>query len=307
MSASMSGEVTAASLLAPGAVLEKVADGCVWSEGPVWVPADESLRWSDIPNNRIMQFHPGTNTASVYRANVGFTNGRIADARGAVVQCSHGGRALELDDGSHVSTIVDSWNGHRFNSPNDVIVRSDGSIWFTDPPYGIQVLGEGYPGEREYGDNFVFRIDPADGSLSVVISDIEEPNGLAFSPDESILYVSDTSAARRTDGGGNRHIRAYDVIDGRTGKNGRTVVTLETGLPDGFRVDDEGRIWSSSDSGVRIFSPGGDSLGTIDVPEVVGNLCFGGTGGSDLYITATTSLYRIGTRSTDASARWRRK
>ncbi|MFM9920280.1 SMP-30/gluconolactonase/LRE family protein [Lacisediminihabitans sp. H27-G8] len=307
MSASVGGDVMIASLLAPGATLEKLASGCVWAEGPAWIAGDQSVRWSDIPNDRIMQFHPGTNTTSVYRAGVGFTNGRTTDATGAVVQCSHGARAIERDDGRTVTTIAAAWAGRRFNSPNDVVVHSDGSIWFTDPPYGIQVSGEGHPGEREYGDNFVFRIDPSDASVTVVIADIEEPNGLAFSPDESILYVSDTSAARASGGGGNRHIRAYDTIDGRTCKNGRTIASLHSGLPDGFRVDEHGRVWTSSDSGVQIFSQAGDHLATIAVPEVVSNLCFGGADGSDLYITATTSLYRIRTRTTDASALWRRK
>ena len=294
-------------LLVPAATIEKMAGGCVWSEGPTWVAHAQSVRWSDIPNDRIMQFHPGSNTASVYRDAVGFTNGRAIDASGVVIQCSHGGRAVERDDAGITTIIADSWAGRRFNSPNDVVVHSDGSIWFTDPPYGIQVEGEGHAGEREYGDNFVFRIDPMDGSVTVVIADVEEPNGLAFSPDESILYVSDTSAARSVDGTGNRHIRAYDVTDGRTCKNGRTIITLASGLPDGFRVDAEGRIWSSSDSGVQVFMPDGGYVGSIEVPEVVGNLCFGGEDGSDLYITATTSLYRIRTRTTDASAHWRRK
>jgi gluconolactonase len=307
MIASMGGEMMVAALIAPGAALEKIASGCIWAEGPAWVPSDQSVRWSDIPNDRIMQFYPDSKTVSVYRTDVGFTNGRTTDARGAVVQCSHGARALELDDGHAVRTIVDTWAGRRFNSPNDVVVHSDGSIWFTDPPYGIQVEGEGCAGEREYGDNFVFRIDPEDTSVTVVVTDVEEPNGLAFAPDESTLYVSDTSAARATDGTGNRHIRAYDILDGRTCKNGRTILSLESGLPDGFRVDKDGRIWTSSDLGVQIFTSGGEHLGTIEVPEIVSNLCFGGDDGSDLYITATTSLYRIRTRTTDASALWRRK
>lgn len=307
MSSMTRDDITVLTLLAPAAALEKVASGCIWSEGPTWIPDAHSVRWSDIPNDRIMQFHPESNTASVYRTAVGFTNGRAIDSRGAVIQCSHGARAVERDEGGITTIITDSWAGHRFNSPNDVAVRSDGSIWFTDPPYGIEVAGEGHAGEREYGDNFVFRIDAVDGAVTVVVADVEEPNGLAFSPDESILYISDTSAARSLDGAGNRHIRAYDVADGRTCKNGRTIVTLPTGLPDGFRVDADGRIWSSSDSGVQVFTSEGAHIGTIDVPEVVGNLCFGGEDGSDLYITATTSLYRIRTRTTDASAQWRRK
>lgn len=294
-------------LLAPAAELEKVASGCVWSEGPTWVPHDESVRWSDIPNNRIMQFHPESNRASVYLADAGFTNGRTTDADGAVIQCSHGGRSVERDDGTTTATVVSSWAGGRFNSPNDVVVRSDRSIWFTDPPYGITVQGEGFPGEREYRDNFVFRIDPDTQRVSVVVTDVEEPNGLAFSPDESLLYVSDTSAARRSDGTGNRQLRAYDVVDGHTCKNGRTLFALASGLPDGFRVDRVGRIWTSSEIGVLVYSPDGSLLATIEVPEIVGNLCFGGPDGTDLYIAASTSLYRIRTLTADASERWRRK
>lgn len=294
-------------LIAPAATLEKLAGDCVWSEGPAWVPEAESVRWSDIPNNRIMQFLPASNSASVYRSDAGFTNGRTTDMDGAVIQCSHGGRSIERDDGTTTTTLVSSWVGGRFNSPNDVVVRSDGSIWFTDPPYGITVKGEGYPGEREYHDNFVFRFDPDDESVSVVVTDVEEPNGLAFSPDESLLYVSDTSAARSAEGKGNRHVRAYDVIDGRTCKNGRTLFGLKSGLPDGFRVDSDGRIWTSSETGVLVYSPEGSHLATIEVPEVVANLCFGGPDGRDLYITASTSLYRIRTLTADASARWRKK
>lgn len=294
-------------LLPHGAELERVASGCIWSEGPAWVPDIQALRWSDIPNNRIMQFHPETGTTSVYRDQTGFANGRTTDNNGVVIQCSHGKRAIEGDDGTRIFSIAESWFGGRFNSPNDVVVRSDGSIWFTDPPYGITVEGEGVPGEREYGDNFVFRIDARDHSVSVAVTDIEEPNGLAFSPDESILYISDTSAGRRDDGTGNRHVRAYDVIDERSCKNGRTVFSYESGLPDGFRVDHEGHLWSSSESGVRVFTADGTPVGVINVPEIVSNLCFGGSEGTDLYITATTSLYRIPTLVTDASALWRRK
>lgn len=290
-----------------GAALEKLSTGCIWSEGPAWVADAGVLRWSDIPNNRIMQYHPATGTTSVYSSDAGYTNGRTTDLNGAVIQCSHGHRRIERDDGQSVSVVVDSWAGGRFNSPNDVVVASDGSIWFTDPPYGISVPGEGFAGEREYGDNFVFRVDAGSGLTTVVVADVDEPNGLAFSPDESILYVSDTSAARRAEGLGNRHIRAYDVLDGRVCKNGRTLITLASGLPDGFRVDTEGRLWSSSDSGVLVFSPEGGHLATIEVPEVVGNLCFGGPDGSDLYIVATSSLYRIRTRTADASTGWRRK
>jgi len=173
-------------------------------------------------------------------------------------------------------------------------------VWFTDPTYGITVPGEGHLGKPEYADTHVFRFDPADASVSVVVSDVEQPNGLAFSPDELLLYVSDSSAARRDDGGGNHHIRVYDVRDGRTAKNGRTFAVVDPGVPDGFRVDVGGRVWTSSGDAVVVFAPDARELARIPVPEVVSNVCFGGPGGSDLYVTATTSLYRIATRTTGA-------
>lgn len=283
-------------LLATGAELERVATGCTWSEGPVWLAEPGVVRWSDIPGDRIMQFDPATGRTAVHRSGVEFTNGRALDpVGGGVVQCSHGRRAVEREVDGSVEVLVDSWNGARLNSPNDVVVRSDGTIWFTDPPYGITVEGEGHPGEREYGDHFVFRFDPTTKDLRVVIADVEEPNGLAFSPDEQILYVSDTSAARRTDGTGNHHIRAYDVRADDTVKNGRTFAVIERGLSDGFRVDVAGHVWTSSLDAVLVFGPAGDRLGAIGVPEVIGNLCFGGPDGHDLYVAASTSLYRIAT------------
>ncbi|MCW2810133.1 MAG: Gluconolactonase [Friedmanniella sp.] len=301
------GESGLAGLVAGGVQPRKVADGCVWSEGPLWVPAAGRLRWSDIPGDRIMAYDPVTGVTSVHRSEVEFTNGRALLPDGRVVQCSHGRRAVEVEnpDGS-TEILVDRYRGHRLNSPNDVVVRSDGTIWFSDPTYGITVVEEGHPGEREYRDQFVFCLDPRTGELRVVVSDVEEPNGLAFSPDERLLYVSDTSAARRTDGRGNHHIRAYDVDPAAPWagvKNGRLFAVMDAGLPDGFKVDEHGNLWSSSADGVHVLSPDGVELGVIPVPEIVGNLCFGGPDGRDLYIAASSSLYRLPTLVRDASYR----
>jgi gluconolactonase len=293
-------------LLAPGATLERVASGCVWSEGPVWLPDRQAVRWSDIPNDRIMEYDAGQGTASVYRDGVEFTNGRTLDLDGSVLQCSHGRRRVERDRDGEVTAVVDHYRGHRLNSPNDVVVHSDGSIWFTDPPYGILIEVEGHPGVREYGDCYVFRYEPRTDDLRAVVIDVEHPNGLAFSPDESILYVADTSGSlpdrfepHPGEGSGNHHLRAYDVDGGRC-KNGRTFAVVESGRSDGFRVDEQGRIWTSVDHSVAVYSPAGERLLIFDVPELVANVCFGGADGHDLYIAASTSLYRIATTTRQA-------
>lgn len=291
------------SLLAPDATLTRVATGATWSEGPCWIPSDETLRWSDIHGNRILQYSPSTGKTSTYRTEVQFTNGRTLHPSGYVVQCSHGNRRVEIDDAGSVRALVESWSGGRFNSPNDVVVASDHAVWFTDPHYGITVEGEGHPGRMEYGACYVFRWDPNTREATPVITDIEEPNGLAFSPDESVLYVSDTSAVRRPPGVGNHHVRAYDLNPTATGVeciNGRTVFEIPDGIPDGFRVDEQGNIWSSGPDGVYIFAPNGTALGLLPVPELVGNLCFGGSDEYDLFIAATSSIYHIRTSVRDA-------
>ena len=245
-----------------------------------------------------MEFHPNTGETHVYKENVEFTNGRTLDHDGSVIQCSHGNRRVERDRNGVISTVIDSYNGVKFNSPNDVVVSKDGTVWFTDPPYGIIVKEEGHPGVREYGDCYVFAFSPTTGELRPAITDVEEPNGLAFSPDEKLLYVADTSVLFKSTG--NHHIRVYDMENGRA-KNGRHFATINEGVSDGFRVDIFGNVWSSSLIGVQIFSPDGERIGLIPVPEKVGNLCFGGDDGHDLYIAATTSIYRIKTASQDAA------
>ena len=286
------------SLLPPDAALERLYTGTEWGEGPVWLPEAGALRWSDIPNNRIMQYDAGTGRTVVYRTDVEFTNGRTLDLDGAVVQCSHGRRAVEREAGGPPVVLVDRWQGKRLNSPNDVVVASDGAIWFTDPPYGIISDREGRVAEPEYGGCYVFRFDERSGELTPMVTDMIHPNGLAFAPDERTLYVSDTSWV--LDKSDPRHIRAYDVIDGAC-VNGRVFAEIDQGWPDGFRVDEAGRVWSSSGDGVRVFAPDGTLLLHIPVPERIGNLCFGGPDGHDLYIAATSSLYRIKTTVRNAT------
>lgn len=277
--------------------LERIATGSTWAEGPCWIPASRTLRWSDIPGDRILQWHAETGAIDAYAEAVEFTNGRTLDADGSVVQCSHGLRRVERDRDGVVTTVVDGWNGVRLNSPNDVVVTRDGTIWFTDPAYGITQPREGHLGEREYGDHWVFRC-AADGSdLRPVVLDVDEPNGLAFDPSERVLYLASSDGERPV-------VRAYDV-DGARVKNGRVFATLEPGegVPDGIRVDVDGNVWSSSGRGVVVFAPDGSRIGDVAVPETVSNLCFGGDDGTTLFLTATTSVYRIATTARDAAAR----
>ncbi|HEV7813212.1 MAG TPA: SMP-30/gluconolactonase/LRE family protein [Leifsonia sp.] len=271
--------------------LEKLWTGGEWLEGPVWVPGTRSVRFSDIPNNRILEFDRATGDTHVYRDDVEYTNGRTLDLDGRVVQCSHGRRAIEREVDGAVEVLVERWEGGRLNSPNDVIVASDGAIWFTDPPYGIQESGrEGHPGVEEYGGCFVFRLDPASGIASPVITDLAHPNGLAFSPDEQLLYVTDTGLE-----GDAGHIRVYQSGTGE----GRAFAT-PPGTADGLRIDAAGRVWTSAGEAVQVFSPDGELLLDLPVPEVVSNLCFGGPDGTELYLTASASLYRVGTTTTAA-------
>ena len=304
-------DLVPSALIEPGATLEKVAGGAVWTEGPVWIAASRTLRYSDIPNNRILQFAEDTGELSVYLDDADFTNGRTLDLDGSVIQCSHGGRSIERDRDGVVEMVVAEWNGVRFNSPNDVVVKSDGTIWFTDPSYGIQRAGEGHPGELEYGDHYVFRYDPRDASVTPVVIDVEMPNGLAFSPDESLLYVADSGISppdgvRPNDRPGGHSIHCYDVFGGRRCKNGREFVEINPGLPDGLRVDEDGNVWTSSRDSVQVFDPAGTPIARILVPETIANLCFGGNDGCTLYITATTSLYRIRTTARDAAGKFRK-
>ena len=276
--------------------LECLATGALWSEGPIWLHEDRSLLWSDIPNNRMLRWHP-VEGMSVWRERVEFTNGHTREVNGALLHCSHGHRAIMRTRnplGEHKAVdevVVDRFEGRRLNSPNDVVVKRDGSIWFTDPPYGIASNHEGHQAESELGVNHVFRYDPANDSLMAVTDFLKEPNGLAFSPDESLLYVSDTSAALRQ--GGNHHIVRFEVENGKALVKPQIFAVVEPGLPDGFRLDSRGWIYTSSSDSVQVYHPDGTRLAKIAVPEKVGNLTFGGAQRNELFVCASTSLYRI--------------
>ena len=287
--------------------LQRLCTGAVWSEGPVWMKENGSLLWSDIPNNRMLRWHPDQGM-TVWREHVEFTNGHVREADGALLHCSHGQRAIvrtrfgaDLKDAAD-ELVVSHYQGRRLNSPNDVVVKRDGTIWFTDPPYGIVSDREGHRADSELGRHYVFRFCPASGALRVVSDFLEEPNGLAFSPDEAVLYVSDTSAALRTDGGGHHHIVAFDVIGGQDLVLPRVFAVVTPGLADGFRVDVHGFVYTSSEDSVQVYHPDGTRIGRIPVPEKVGNLCFGGVAGDELFICASTSLYHLRLNTRGATA-----
>ena len=270
------------------APVKQIATGFDWVEGPVWFGDAGCLLFSDIPSNRIMRWTPGIGV-STYREPSNFSNGHTRDREGRLVSCEHGSRRVTRTehDGS-ITVIADTYDGKRLNSPNDVVVKSDGSIWFTDPHYGILSDYEGHKSEQEL-PCMVYRADPVTGDLEVMVSDMNCPNGLAFSPDESRLYVADTG---RMYAGDPQHIRVFDVTE--SGLSGGGVFhTIDPGCADGFRLDTDGNIWSSAADGVHCISPDGTLLGRIFVPELVSNVCFGGRAKHELYITATTSVYRV--------------
>jgi gluconolactonase len=271
--------------------VEKLHGGMFWAEGPVWSADGNYLLWSDIPNNVILQWAEGLGVR-IYRHPSNNSNGHTRDRQGRLVSCEHGARRVTRTehDGS-LTVLADRYKGKRLNSPNDVVVKSDGSVWFTDPPYGIMSDYEGHKAKSEIGACNVYRIDPKSGDLAVVADDFNKPNGIAFSPDEQILYIADTGGSHDPDG--EHHIRAFDVVGGKKLRNGRVFAEISPGLADGFRIDTDGNVWTSAGDGVHCFSPKGELLGKIRVPEVVSNVCFGGPKRNRLFITATTSLYAV--------------
>jgi len=279
-------------LVNPAARLEILAEGCRWAEGPAYFPAGRYLIWSDIPNDRMMRFDETSNAVSVFRTPAGYSNGNTVDRQGRLVTCEHGNRRVTRTehDGS-ITVLASHFEGKRLNSPNDAVVKSDGSIWFTDPAYGIDSDYEGHKAESEIGACHVYRIDPQSGSVSIVADDFVRPNGLAFSPDERRLYVVDTGATHVDDGP--RHIRVFDVGENGRLTGGEVFATCTSGLFDGFRLDDAGRIWTSAGDGVHCYESDGTLIGKILVPEAVANVVFGGPKRNRLYICATTSLYAI--------------
>lgn len=275
----------------PNAQLEQLYTGTRWAEGPVYFGDGQFLIWSDIPNNRMMRWTADTGVG-VFRQPSNYSNGNTRDRQGRLVTCEHGMRRVTRTDwNGKITVLADNYQGKRLNSPNDVVVKSDGSVWFTDPPYGILSDYEGEQAESEQEANYVFRWDAQSGELGVVAGDFVKPNGLAFSPDETTLYISDTGLSH--DSEGPHHIRAFDVVDGVRLKNGRLFAETDSGVPDGFRIDTEGNLWTSAEDGIHCFSPQGELLGKIFIPEVVSNCTFGGIKKNRLFITATTSLYAI--------------
>jgi gluconolactonase len=279
--------------------IERLHGDCRWAEGPVYLPAARSLVWSDIPNDRMLRYDETTGHVGVFRQPCGHANGHTLDAEGRIISCEHGGRRVSRTehDGS-VTTIADRWDGKRLNSPNDVVVHTDGSIWFTDPAYGIDSDYEGHAGESETGGCHVYRVDPATGACTRVADDFDRPNGLAFGLDERTLYIADT---RRN------HLRQFAVGADGTLAGGDVLCECAHGVFDGIRLDATGRIWAGVGDGVHVFDPDGTLLGKLRLPEEVANLVFGGRKRNHLYITATTSLYAIMLNVTGAPGPWVRR
>ena len=288
---------------APGNVhLEQLYTGCRWAEGPVYFPAGRYLLWSDIPNDRVMRWDETDGSVSVFEQPAWNANGHTRDLQGRLISCEHRGRCVSRTEHDGSRTVLASHHeGRRLNSPNDVVVKSDGSIWFTDPTYGIDSDYEGDAAASEIGGSHVYRFDPQDGRLSAVITDMSKPNGLAFSPDEQWLYVVDTGISHAPDGP--RHIRRHRLEeDGRRVGRGEVLATCSAGLFDGLRVDVDGNLWAGAGDGVHCLAPDGKLIGKIRVPEVVANVCFGGPKRNRLFICATRSLYAVYLKARGAAA-----
>jgi gluconolactonase len=290
-----------AQLIIGSAALDQLYTGCRWAEGPVWFDDLQCLLFSDIPNQRILRWAAdatGGGTTSTFRQPSQFSNGQTRDRWGRLVTCEHGQRRVIRTEADGSKTVLaETYQGKRLNSPNDVVVHSDGSIWFTDPTYGILSDYEGCRSAPEQPVRGVYRVDGATSAISCVVDDFCQPNGLAFSPDERTLYIADSGASH--DRSKPRHIRAFDADHGKL-SNDRVFALIDAGIPDGIRTDMAGNLWSSAADGVHCFAPDGQRLGKILVPEVVANLCFGGSRRNRLFITATSSLYAIYLATTGA-------
>ncbi|MES0864219.1 SMP-30/gluconolactonase/LRE family protein [Ruegeria sp. SCPT10] len=273
--------------------VERLWTGARWTEGPAWFAAGRYLVWSDIPNNRMMRWDDTDGSVSVFREPANNSNGHTVDGQGRLVSCEHLTRRVSRTehDGS-ITVLADAWDGKRLNSPNDVVVRSDGSIWFTDPSYGIMMDYEGERAESEIGACHVYRIDPDSGEVTAVATDFVKPNGLAFSRDGMTLFVADTGGTHTP--GGPAHIRKFAVNgDGKSLSGGDVFAECTNGFFDGFRLDRDGRIWSSAADGVHCINSQGALIGKVHIPEIVSNVCFGGAKLNRLFATATSSLYSV--------------
>ncbi|MFF0217939.1 SMP-30/gluconolactonase/LRE family protein [Streptomyces vinaceus] len=268
--------------------LEVLYTGCRWAEGPVYLPAWRQVVWSDIPNDRMLRWDEETGAVGVFRRDAGNTNGNTIDGRGRLITCEQGNRRVtRTEHDGTVTVLADRWNGKRLNSPNDAVVKSDGSVWFSDPDFGITSDYEGHRAQSEIGANHVYRIDPATGAVRLAADGFGAPNGLVFSPDERQLFVSDTRAGL---------IRVFDVRDDGTLSEGRVFAEAAPGKArfDNLRFDEGGRLWAAAmDDGVHCYDPDGTLIGRLHVPEAVSNIAFGGAKRNRLFITAETSLYSV--------------
>jgi gluconolactonase len=278
----------------PLAKVEQIASGMRWCEGPVWFGDGRCLLWSDIPNNCLMRWNEENGAVSIFRRPSNNSNGNTRDRQGRLLTCEHDARRVTRTeyDGA-ITVLADRYDGKPLNSPNDIVCKSDGTIWFTDPPFGILGFYEGHPAEAELPTN-VYRLEPDAKILTVVAGDVNRPNGLAFSPDESRLYVVEAGVTPRV-------VRAYDVVAGGTQLAGaRVLITAEqNGTPDGLKVDVDGNLWigwgmgEAGLDGVAIFNPEGRPIGRIELPERCANLCFGGRHRNRLFMCGSTSIYSL--------------
>jgi gluconolactonase len=281
-----------APLVKTTARIEKLYEGCRWAEGPAYFPAGRYLVWSDIPNDRMLRFDETTGVVGVFRHPAGYSNGNTVDREGRLVTCEHGNRRVtRTEHDGRVTVIADRYEGKRLNSPNDVVVKSDGSVWFTDPAYGIESDYEGHKAESELGACHLYRVDARSGECRIAADDFVRPNGLAFSPDESRLYISDTGVSDER--GKQRHVRVFQVAEDGRLSGGEVFATCTAGVFDGFRCDDAGRLWTSTGDGVHCYEPDGTLIGKVLVPEITANVVFGGLKRNRLFICATTSLYAV--------------
>ena len=279
------------------AVVERLFTGCRWAEGPVWFGDARCLIWSDIPNNRMLRWTEETQEVSVYRSPSHHSNGNTRDRHGRLVTCEHTGRRVtRTEHDGTITVLMDSFEGKPINSPNDVIVHSDGSVWFTDPGYGLLLNYEGQRADAEL-PNRVYRLEPDTGVATVVADDFLRPNGLCFSPDESLLYIVDTG--RSHDPNGPSHIRVFDVTPDNRLENGRLFVDMMPGMADGIRCDEDGNIWAAAGwvgpgfDGVHCYAPDGTRIGQIHLPEICANLCFGGVNKNRLFMAGSQSIYAV--------------
>ena len=272
--------------------VERLWTGARWCEGPAWFGGGRYLVFSDVPNDRMLRYDDCDGGVSVFRQPSNNANGNAVDREGRLVTCEHHARRVtRTEHDGTITVLADRVGGRRFNSPNDVVVKSDGSIWFTDPDYGIRYDYEGARAQSEIGACNVYRIDPGSGAVTIVADDFDHPNGLAFAPDECVLYVADSGFSEGPERP--RHIRRFEVAAG--GKLGRSQVfaTCTAGLFDGFRVDRDGRVWTSTAEGVECYRDDGVVIGRVRIPEIVANVAFGGRARNRLFVCGTTSLYSL--------------